>query len=333
MREGGGVPLAKLVFQFRRYQQGMFYLLASNIRKSFGTGDEAKEARGAVAYLTLATAAMEGVNGLPLIGVGLFLANLMRDDDDEDGDAQTQLRNWLFDMTGDKGSATVLAKGLPAMLGMDLSKRVGLADVASILPMARYDQAKTGRDVVSETLLNAAGPAAGLAAQVIDGIRLVTNGDFVKGTEKMIPKSAGDIIKAARYATKGFTDGKGDEVLGADEIGAWNIFLRSVGVASTQEANYYEGTKALKNLESAVKDRKNEIGNAYRAALKSGDMEDVREMITEFNEDHPSLAIKPKDEVAWRRDAVKRERNREDSGLLIDRKRDKNYEAITRFAR
>ena len=333
MREGGGVPLAKLVFQFRRYQQGMLYLLGSNIRKSFGSGDEAKAARGAVAYLTLATGAMAGASGLPLIGVGFFLSNLMRDDDDEDGDAQTHMRNWLFDMTGDKDMATALAKGLPAMLGMDISKRVGLADIAALLPMARYEQAKTGRDAVSETLLNAAGPSAGLAGQIVEGVRLISNGDFVKGAEKMVPKSAADIIKAARYATKGFTDGKGEEVLGADEIGAWNITLRGLGVASTQEANYYEGTKAKKNLETAVNTRKGEIGSAFRAALKSGDMEDVREMIDEFNADHPDAAIKPKDEVSWRRDAVKRERNREDSGLSMDPKRDKNYEAITRFAR
>ncbi len=334
MREGGGVPLAKLVFQFRRYQQGMLYLLGDNIKKSFGEGAEAKQARATLAYLSITTGMTAGVMGLPFMGVALTIANALRDDDDKDGDASVALRNILVDMTGDKDTATVLAKGLPALFGADLSKRIGLADVASPIPFARYEQAKTGRDVARETLFSIAGPAAGLGAQVADGMMLFAHGDFTKGIEKMVPKSIADPIKASRYAFgDGLTDTRGDQILGSDEVGAWNAALRAVGVQSTTESNYYEGNAAKQNTKKAIEDRKNRISNEFKSALRSGDFESVREKIAEFNDDHPENRILPKDEVRWRKDSIKSQGQRDASGIRVDPKRDKNYQDVMRFAR
>lgn len=333
MREGGGIMGAKLVFQFRRYQQNMLYLLGANIKKSFGEGQEAKDARATLVYLSIATGMTAGVTGLPFMGLALAVANALRDDDDEDGDAETALRNALFDLTGDRRLADILAKGAPAMFGMDLSKRVGLADVANPFPFARLDRAETGRDVGSELLFNLAGPSAGVGANFAEGVRLMAGGDFVKGVEKLVPKMFADPIKAARYATKGFTDSRGDEILGADELDAWDKAYRFLGFQPTVESNYYEGTKAKMGVKTAIEDRKGKIGNAFKVALRDGNMADVREMIREYNADHPTAKILPKDEIRWRKDALKARSQRDGSGVKFDPKRDRNYEEVMRFVR
>lgn len=334
MRQGGGVPLAKLVFQFRRYQQGMLYLLGDNIRKSFGTGEDAKTARATVAYLAITTGMTAGITGLPFIGTALALASLGRDDDDEDGNAATALRNALFDMTGDKDVANVLAKGLPALLGVDLSKRVGQADLLNPLAFARYEGTKTGRDVVKETAFTLMGPWAGLTSNIVDGAMMAASGDFVKGIEKMVPKGATDVMRATRYAFgAGLTDRQGDQILGPDEVGAWNAAFRAVGLQSVQEANYFEGTSAKMKVKTAVEDRKARISNEFKMAVRDGEFVDVRRRIQEFNADHPTAKILPKDEIGWRKAAVKSASQRDETGIKLDPKRDKNYQEVMRFAR
>lgn len=333
MRTGGGVPGAKLVFQFRRYQQGLLYLLGNNIKKMLTAPGERKQAAATLAYLAVTTGAVAGISGLPFIGTAFFIANLFRDDDDPEGDAQTWMRNVLYDMTGDRDTATALAKGLPTLFGMDLSKRVGMADVAGLFPYARTEQAKTTRGVVAEIALSAMGPSAGLAANMADGVVLIGSGDVWKGVEKMIPKAGADVLRAARYQTEGMTDRRGAEILGPEEIGAWNTAVRAFGVASAQEANYYEGTSAKTKLKMSVDERKGAIGDRFQVAMRTGDFADVRAQIKEFNARHPAQAIKPKDELRWRQQAVRKAAQRDSTGIAMDPKRDKPYEEIARFAR
>lgn len=335
MREGGGIPAAKLIFQFRRYQQAMLYLLFSNIKRAWPnkSGPDATAARSTLAYFALTSSLSAGVLGLPFMSVALGVVNAFKDDDDEDGDAETVLRNALFDLTGDKDLATVLAKGLPAMVGADLSKRIGLGDIASPFPMLDLSGA-TGQDKVGRLAAAVAGPVlGGLGASAFDAASYFSAGDLVKGTEKILPKVAADVLRAARLGTQGMTDRKGEQILGVDEIGAWDTVLRALGTTPTEQSNYYEGTRALKNTERAVEARKGRIQHEYVAALADGDMADVRAKIEEFNADHPSLPIKPKDETAWRKNARRSASQRDETGIKFDPKRDGSYADTLRFAR
>lgn len=328
MREGGGVPLARLVFQFRRYQQGMLYLLIDNVKK-IGDPAERKEALQTLKYLTFAAGMSAGAMGLPFVGTAFMLANAFMDDDDDRGDAETRFRNLMHDTFG-KEMGTVLSKGLPAMFGADLSQRIGLGDIATPFPMARFDGAKTGRDATSELLFNLVGPAGGLASQLYDGTTRIANGDLMKGLEKLSPKVIADLGRGARYATEGMTDSKGEKI--PNDIGGWEVFLRSVGVQSTTESNYYEGTQAIQEIRSAQNSRKDRISAAFKNGLQDGDMAKARELIAEWNADHPNDPIRPKDELAWRKQVSRSEKQRGDSGVKVDPKRDKGYAETARFA-
>lgn len=332
MRTGGGVPLAKLVFQFRRFQQAMLYLLGSNIKK-LNNPAERRVATRTLGLLSVTMGMSAGVLGLPFMGTALAVANAFRDDDDEDGDAETALRNALFDLTGDKNTATLLAKGLPAMFGADLSKRVGMGDIGS--PFPRLDMSgRTGREKVGALATAALGPViGGLGSQFMDAAELFSQGDFAKAVERATPKVMSDVLRAARMSTGGLTDRKGDQILSPEELGAWNVFLRAMGASSTTESNYYEGTRALKDTSQAVQDRKSRIANRFRAALRDGDMADVRKQIDAFNEDHPRLRITAKDEVTWRRAQQRSSAARDATGIKVSNQRDRELEPVLRFAR
>ncbi len=331
MREGGGIPLAKLLFQFRRYQQTMLYVLGDNIKK-LSNPAEREVAAKSLAYFAMTSGLAAGAMGLPFAGTIMMLANAFMDDDDERGDAKTRLRNLLFDLTGDRGMADVLAKGIPAAFGADLSARIGLGDIAQLYPRLELN-GKTGEENVGKLAASVLGPSAGLATQFFQAGIHFTNGDWAKGTEKMVPKMAADVLRAARYETQGMTDGKGETILGPEEIAAWDKLLRALGTTSTNEANYYEGTKAKRGIETAINGRKSQIQREFRRAMRSGDFEDVRAMIEEFNADHPDARIKPKDELAWRRDARRSAGQRDETGIQFNPKRDAQLGEVMRFAR
>lgn len=331
MRTGGGIPFAKLMFQFRRYQQTMMYVMADNIKK-LGNPAERKVAAKSLAYFAMTSGMAAGAMGLPFAGSIMLLANAFMDDDDEEGKAEVRLRNLLFDLTGDRTMADTLAKGIPAAFGADLSQRIGMGSLAQLYPRLELN-GRTGEENVGKLAGAIAGPAAGLGAQFFQAGIHFSNGDWVKGTEKMLPKFVADAVRAGRYSAEGMTDGKGETILGPDELGAWDKILRAVGTTGLKESNYYEATAAKRDVETAVNHRKSQIQREFRRALRSGDFEDVRAMIDEFNTDHPAARIKPKDELAWRRDARKAEAQRDDSGIKFNPKRDQAYGELQRFAR
>lgn len=332
MREGGGVPMAKLIFQFRRYQQAMLWLIGHNIGK-LSNAKERKAARGTLAYLALTSTLVGGVMGIPFIGTAFFLSNLIADDDDERGPMEVRLRNLIADTVGNGAVADVVAKGVPAAFGMNLGERMSLGNIASLYP--RLEAGRTANETVGNVATAVAGPVlGGMSVQMVDAWMLAANGDLYRAVERATPKFVADVMKAYRYQTDGMLDRKGEQILGPEEIGAWNSVIRALGTQSMQEADYYQASAAKREVETAVKDRKSQIGNKYRTALRRGDMAEVRKAIAEFNRDHPRSKITPKDEQAWRRAYREAQRNRDpQTGIKLDPRRDAEYSELMRFAR
>ncbi len=331
MREGGGVPMAKLVFQFRRFQQGMLYLLLDNIKRALpekAGGEGSAEARKTLAWLFATTGMAAGAIGLPFMGAILWAAGLGDDDDDPRGNPETRMKNLITDTFGPEMGA-VLTRGLPAAFGVDISRRVGLGDVASPFPMARLDEAKNTREGAKELLFNAAGPGIGMTANVVEGMTHIMAGDFQKGAEKILPKMFADLSRGMRYATEGMTDSKGNPI--AVPLDGGDAVLRATGFGSVRESNYHEGTRAMRRLQTGMNEAKSEIGNAYRKAVRTGDFEAVNADIAAWNARHPQDRIKPKDTLAWRKAEVKSKRDANAAGIRVDKSAEK-YQDVARFA-
>jgi hypothetical protein len=331
MRQGGPIPLAKLIFQFRKYQQGMLYLLGSNIKAAI-KGD--KEARSALVYLTMSQGLIAGAMGLPFMGTALALASLFDDEDDEDGDPQTRLRNALSDMFG-KDAGLVLAKGLPTLFGFDLSKRVGMGDIASPFPYARFD-GKTGKDVVGQATGALAGPVGGIAAQWVESYRAFAGGDFQKGGEKLFPKAVADLFRAYRFSDEGMTDSKGRIILRDDQFSAWDVLLRGAGFATTKESEYYGAMESKMEVQNAIKEKRTKLIDRWvHERVTSGDVDGVQQKIAEFNAKHKRTGelgqINRAVLLRALKNAKKTESERGGAGVRY-RKAERGLEGLTRYA-
>ena len=294
----GSKPLARLVFQFRKYQQGMLYLVTKNIADAFSgaTKEERRIARRTIGGLYATTFLMAGTTGMPLMGtVGLAgISNLiagMFGDDDEPWDFETEYRNFLTDWLG-HDMALLVAKGIPAYLGADMSQKVGLAEIANPIPFVQ--RGSTGQSMLANTLYAAAGAPAGMVGSAMDGIMQMANGDILKGVEQIVPlKEAKDLLRSYRYSTEGLTDRRGNVVLPPESFSAWDIAFRGMGFTPTKESEYYAANEAMHTAEQAAKDTKNNLLRRYaEARMKDEDTDAIQEKIDAYNDRHPEKGVR-----------------------------------------
>jgi hypothetical protein len=338
----GSKPLAKLVYQFRKFQQGMLYLVAKNIMDSLPNSSASKYerriARRTIAGLYITTGLMAGTTGMPLMGT-FGVAGIMNilmnvfGDKDEPWDFETEYRNFLTDWLG-HDMALLVAKGIPAaVFKTDLSARVGLADVAH--PMPFVQRGTTGASTIANTMYAAGGAPVGMAGTFADGIVAMANGDFLKGLEKIIPlKEAKDALRTYRYAEEGMTDKRGNVILPPEKFSTWDLSLRLMGFTPTIESEYYAANAAMQEAKMAATDARNLLLRRYaEARMKDEDTSAIEDKIDSFNERHPEKGVRI--DVSAKLKAVQQRRTmaneRTESGLRIG-KREKPFASEARFA-
>jgi hypothetical protein len=319
----GSAAVAKVAGQFRKYQQGMLWLIGRSIYNSLkgATPKEKSEARRTLFGLFTTTGVMAGTLGMPMVGSALWVASALASfgsPDDEPEDYRVKYQNWLAGLVGVK-AATAITKGLPAWLwGTDLEKRLGLGDVASPLPFLRHG--KTAQERAGNYMLAAAGAPVGTLVDMLDGVGLMSSGEWSKGAEKVVPlKMMQNLLRAHRYELEGMTTRKGDVVLPPDRFDAVDIGLKAAGFSTTKESQYYEGTAAVENAKSAVTEvRSRLLGKFAQARLAGEDTGDIMDAINDFNDRHPEKGVRI--DASSRLKAVQARRvasrHRSDAGIL-----------------
>lgn len=285
----GVVPFGKLLFQYRKYQIGMLSLLGNQWRNALkGESPEVRrEARRMLFGLHVNHALMTGAMGLPGIGTAFFIANLLNaafGDEDEPFEAEAEFRKYLAESFGVE-EGMVAAKGLPTLLGIDLSRNVGMGDIAAPIRLLRDD--KKGRDLYTEVLMAGLGPTiGGLGPQFAEGISAMANGDYYRGVEGLSPRFVRDMTRALRMSDEGLTTKAGQTVFEPDEIAAWDIALQALGVPSTFVTERQAAVSAVEGAKRTISDRRSELTRAYVQARTNGDSEALSaalEQIREYN--------------------------------------------------
>ena len=299
----GVVPLGKLLFQYRKFQLGMITLMANQTKQLFSKDPVTKaEAKRALIGLFGVHALMTGAVGLPAVGSIFFIANLVNavfGDEDEPWDAEVEFRRYIAEAFGVEAGA-VVAKGLPMLMGVDLSRNVGLGDIAAPIRVLRADS-KEGRDLYLEVLAATLGPTiGGLGPQFADGIQAFANGDLYRGAEGVTPRFMRDIIRAARLTDEGLTTKSGSTVFKPEDIASWDVALQALGVPSRTLSERSAAVGAVEGAKRDVKGRREELTRAYVKARRSSDqaaLARIQADIREFNaarraRDEPQLKVK-----------------------------------------
>jgi hypothetical protein len=280
----------RLMFQFRAYQQGMLYLVYKNAADGL-RGD--KEAQRSLAYLAGMQLATAGLAGMPVPGVMLAALGLLYkawSDDDEERDLKEVLFQAIKSVLGEEGAIAV-TKGIPAALGVDLSAKVGLGNIASVAPYA--DDRKEGRELVKEYFAaTLGGPALGMAVNWAEAAKAASEGDWIKATSYAVPKALADPARAYGYATQGLVDTRGNTILSADELSGADTVLKSLGFSPTGVGRVYDQRRAFFEARENRNDARERLIAKYaQARIKGEDVDDIRQKVSEFNSRNPEVRI------------------------------------------
>jgi hypothetical protein len=289
--------LGRLVFQFKRYQQGMIYLFAKLAKDAWrGDADAAKS----LAYLLGGTLAVSGVSGLPIaapVALAVKLAAALFPDDDEPEWMQ-QWYNGMKDAVGED-LAQALAKGLPTLGGLDVSAKVGQGNLLNPVAYANTAGKKVfSRDYMTEVGFSLMGPGASMLGNEAEAVGYAKNGEFLKAAEKGLPTFAANGVKAFRRAADGLTTRQGDTIMEPQEFNALSIGAKALGFESVKVSDMYQDRSSFMGAVRSRTEARQALLRSYYEAVKSGDAGDraaARQAIDEFNQRQPADRVKGKD--------------------------------------
>ena len=300
--------VARVMFQFKLYSQGITYLLGRAVLDSVGkhaTAAEKAEARKFLALQSGLQAAAAGALGLP-IGLAWWAAQAafaaLFDDDDDPRELEAEFRQALAELLGQTGGEAV-AKGLVnALSPIDLHSRVGMRE----LWFREADREVEGRDAASQLIGNAMGPMAGIVENLAVGAQLIGEGHVYRGIEKMAPKALRDLLKSGRYASEGAQTLKGDPLV--EDLTAGELLGQALGFTPARLGERYDENNATMNREKRIEDRRKDItgglaqsridaakaqqaGDADTYAKAQARFEEALAQARRFNEKNPAAGI------------------------------------------
>ena len=259
--------IGRLATQFRKFQLIQLSLMTRLFHDAFaGESKEVRQiGRRALAYTVGHTAVMGGAMGLPgFAALGMVLSKMFGDDDEPE-DIELTMRRAI----GNDALADLLVKGVPAMLGVDLSGKLGMGQMLSVLPYTDITLSRKGVYEVAGTLLT--GPFGGLMAKAADGASYIGQGDYYKGIEQLLPTGLANVLKGARVASEGVTSRTGDLTMSPDEISFVDGFMVALGLPTKTMTDKAFLQNAKYEFDQFYNDKASEVKREYVRAYRSGD--------------------------------------------------------------
>lgn len=283
--------VAKVLLLFKQYGQNMVYTLARNAQQAIkGESPEVRaQAHKALGGLLATHAAAAGVLGLPMVTTLLAAASMIGGDDDDPWDAKVALQNMLADVLGQK-PAEVIAHGFSRLTPWDISGRVGLDRL--IFPDVQ--EGLEGQRLGEAAMAAALGPVAGIGINVLKGLQDMSQGQYARGLEAMMPAALRGPVKAIRYEAEGVQDKTG--VVIKDDVSLAGVTGQFLGFSPSEVRNATEGKSAVIQQDRALGERRQELLTKAARATMAKDSEARAEAMKEierFNQKNPTRRITP----------------------------------------
>lgn len=291
-----GKGASRLVFMFQQYRQHMLYWWAKNIKdmvKNESPGDRARAMKAALLMGTT-QGIFAGALGMPFVGAVAFLANMLGGDDDdgEPFDFNRWITEAAVDATGSKAAGEVMAKGIFAALGLNISQRIGQADLLPFLNEGSSKFERNADDKMRAYLFDLLGPLGSIALGAARASEAFARGDTLGGLAATTPKAVADIVKAYQLETEGMKDKRGQFIATAEAFDGADVFMQAAGVAPTKVANIKADRSRIMDVDNALKDKSRQITGRFTEAWMRGDREGVMEAVNEVKAFNQKLASK-----------------------------------------
>lgn len=251
-------PLLKLALQFKKYGQGMYQLIGTQIGDAIKNAEPGDRARAVKTLIGIAAThmAMAGALGLPTEPFKYLVMAASPFTGRTWSDVENEIRSTAAALFGKTGGE-VLTRGLPRLLNLDL-QRMGLDSVTSFGEPRGNKEA----DVKSWLFDSVSGPVVSLGGDYIKGLNHLANGEVTKAAEKMIPlKAASDSIRAYRQYSEGKKSAAGKQT--SEPYSPTEAGLRALGFGTARESEEGAANTAYFRQSAAQKEQRNALVNEW----------------------------------------------------------------------
>jgi len=267
-----------LFFPFQTYPQNAIESMA----RMYGQGKAGKTALITTLASMLVFAGLVGLPGAELLKE--LIEGLYEKFGGETVDFDYLLREKIYQATGSSTLAAGVTKGVPRMLGVDITSRIGMS-----VP---------GQDVLLSLLgmrgdvSNVLGVQGSLITQAGDfWNKYSTDASLSSTLSSLTPVAISNILKATEFANEGVYTNKNVQLIAPQDVSASTIMLRAVGVSSSQAATYREQnfySKLLEKQYTPFIEKHREIAKRhltrYYRLLEEGEVEDARDEMEAYKD-------------------------------------------------
>jgi len=261
--------LGRVLGQFQKFRVMMAGLYVREFYNAFRdpslSPEERRVARRALMFLSGHAAIVGGLIGSPAAAIFMLVYNMLSGDDEERGDLERDIRQAV----GDDTLANLLLRGVPTLFGVDVSGTLGQGNLLSVAP---YAELPSDRDTYAKYILSLTGPAiGGVGANAADAAALLSDGNYYKALEKLMPRGIGAASKSLREAVAGETTMRGDVLTQPIDLNAVEAFWGTLGLAPISRVNRQYARNEFYKDQKFYQDRAADIKRAYTEASKSKD--------------------------------------------------------------
>ena len=258
--------LGRVALQFRKFQLIQITLISKMVKDAFNgaSADERLAARRGLGFVFAHMGVLGGMAAMPGYALWSAAAAALLGDEGPD-DLEQQLRKAI----GNQFVSDLLIRGVPAAAGVDVSGKIGMANMLSVLPFTDVDFSNR-KSVTEIGFALTLGATGALALRGADALKYMRQGDYYRGVESAMPSGIMGIMKSARFAAAGVTNPKGEMLVKPEEIGVITALVRGLGFTPTTDARRNTVTSRQYGEDQYFRERINTLKRQYTEAVRSG---------------------------------------------------------------
>ncbi|KKL96526.1 hypothetical protein LCGC14_1843590, partial [marine sediment metagenome] len=318
--------------QFMQYPQHLYALMISNFYRAVKGGQiERSEARKLLLGLFGTHMVAGGLLSITLQPVKWAIGAVLMAFGDEGEDtlkgaisgenADRMMTKLMTELFGSE-IGTMFAKGVPTLVGADVSQRMSLGTVYFLDFRGNNAESWWG-----SLILGLGGASVNLVTNFGRGMQQFGRGNYQKAIEMASPKILRDVIRAQRYWSEGLVNNAGDTVIASEGLSPVDLFLQALGIQPIKASKFYGGQASIKDKEIYFREKKSDILKDFREAVGNPTaMAAVMRNVAEFNRRNPAIHITRSALIQSVTGQKKREARYRRYGANIDEK------AATQFA-
>ena len=282
--------IGRVALMYKNYGIQMYTMMFQTGKQAInemfkGNPKQKKEALRQIIGLHGSALFFSGVYGMPLYGAISAIYNALADDDEEDFDTvvQSYMNQGMF-----RGGVNALLEGL----GVDVDAGIRMRMTDLLLQEDRFNPNPSPEERIGGLV---GGVALSIGKRFIRGAEDVSNGEYQRGIEQLVPAAITNMMKPFRYAEQGGIRTRRYDLIHGD-LSSGEVAAQVIGFAPEEYLRQQEQNRRVKNIDEAINSKASKLTKKYYVALRTGDIStalQVRREINEFNKRNPKFALTP----------------------------------------